>query len=191
MIHADQGLDYYYYATAGGAKLWVCLTLPFVWLHRIPRLGQTCPKPFPSRFMPLSEPPSLADALNYRSGRSISPVCKSANLSSISSSPTLPARVSSRIVSSTISIHNSIQYLVNLLSFPFTGPISCRSRNSIPCCSTGRADDRSKLTLDVLGYNHFATAYTSLPVAGDCAGSESAALLGCGLLTFYLFLFIG
>ncbi|CAD6566167.1 MAG: hypothetical protein TREMPRED_002295 [Tremellales sp. Tagirdzhanova-0007] len=40
-------------------------------------------------------------------------------------------------------------------------------------------------------YNHFATAYTSLPVAGDCAGSESAALLGCGLLTFYLFLFIG
>ncbi|KAF5375032.1 hypothetical protein D9758_000283 [Tetrapyrgos nigripes] len=39
-------------------------------------------------------------------------------------------------------------------------------------------------------YNHFATAYTNLPTVGDCAGSEDAALFGCGLLTSYLFLFI-
>nr|XP_019007576.1 fatty acid elongase [Kwoniella pini CBS 10737]OCF46357.1 fatty acid elongase [Kwoniella pini CBS 10737] len=39
-------------------------------------------------------------------------------------------------------------------------------------------------------YNHFATKYTSIPAVGDCAGSEGAALFGCGLLTSYLFLFI-
>ncbi|WWD18240.1 hypothetical protein CI109_102690 [Kwoniella shandongensis] len=39
-------------------------------------------------------------------------------------------------------------------------------------------------------YNHFASTYTRLPSAGDCAGSEGAALFGCGLLTSYLFLFI-
>ncbi|WRT66031.1 uncharacterized protein IL334_002982 [Kwoniella shivajii] len=39
-------------------------------------------------------------------------------------------------------------------------------------------------------YNHFATKYTPFPTVGDCAGSEGAALFGCGLLTSYLFLFI-
>ncbi|WVQ96943.1 hypothetical protein IAU59_004052 [Kwoniella sp. CBS 9459] len=39
-------------------------------------------------------------------------------------------------------------------------------------------------------YNHFATTYTPFPTVGDCAGSEGAALFGCGLLTSYLFLFI-
>ncbi|WVQ85742.1 hypothetical protein IAT38_007909 [Cryptococcus sp. DSM 104549] len=39
-------------------------------------------------------------------------------------------------------------------------------------------------------YSHFAAQYTHLPVVGDCAGSESAALFGCGLLSSYLFLFI-
>lgn len=29
-----------------------------------------------------------------------------------------------------------------------------------------------------------------MPVMGSCAGTESAALFGCGLLTAYLFLFI-
>lgn len=29
-----------------------------------------------------------------------------------------------------------------------------------------------------------------MPHIGDCAGTESAALLGCGVLTSYLFLFI-
>ncbi|KAK4685001.1 hypothetical protein P7C73_g5158, partial [Tremellales sp. Uapishka_1] len=39
-------------------------------------------------------------------------------------------------------------------------------------------------------YSHFATAYFGTPTVGDCAGSESAALLGVGLLSSYLFLFI-
>ncbi|ODN83978.1 hypothetical protein, variant [Cryptococcus amylolentus CBS 6039] len=38
-------------------------------------------------------------------------------------------------------------------------------------------------------YSHMA-AKTSLPTVGDCAGSEGAALFGCGLLSSYLFLFI-
>lgn len=41
-------------------------------------------------------------------------------------------------------------------------------------------------------YNHFAYKYASfLPTVGDCTGSENAALFGCGILTVYLFLFIG
>ncbi|KAJ3988590.1 GNS1/SUR4 membrane protein [Lentinula detonsa] len=40
-------------------------------------------------------------------------------------------------------------------------------------------------------WQHFAFRYQShLPHVGDCAGSESAALFGCGLLTSYLGLFI-
>jgi len=40
-------------------------------------------------------------------------------------------------------------------------------------------------------YSHFAYKYApSLPVYGDCSGAESAALTGCGLLTWYLVLFI-
>ncbi|KAF7320342.1 Elongation of fatty acids protein [Mycena kentingensis (nom. inval.)] len=41
-------------------------------------------------------------------------------------------------------------------------------------------------------YNHFAASYyaDSLPFIGNCAGSETAALFGCGLLTSYLGLFI-
>ncbi|WVQ71342.1 hypothetical protein IAR50_000870 [Cryptococcus sp. DSM 104548] len=38
-------------------------------------------------------------------------------------------------------------------------------------------------------YSHMASK-TSLPTVGDCAGSEGAALFGCGLLSSYLFLFI-
>lgn len=38
-------------------------------------------------------------------------------------------------------------------------------------------------------YSHFAYKY-NLPNIGDCAGSEGAALFGCGLLSSYLFLFI-
>jgi fatty acid elongase 3 len=34
------------------------------------------------------------------------------------------------------------------------------------------------------------TKYTFLPATKDCAGSENAAILGCGLLSSYLFLFI-
>jgi fatty acid elongase 3 len=41
-------------------------------------------------------------------------------------------------------------------------------------------------------YSHFVHAYykDTLPVMGNCAGTESAALFGCGLLTSYLGLFI-
>jgi fatty acid elongase 3 len=40
-------------------------------------------------------------------------------------------------------------------------------------------------------YSHFATKYLpSVPTVGDCAGEESAALFGCGLLSSYLLLFI-
>jgi len=40
-------------------------------------------------------------------------------------------------------------------------------------------------------YTHFSYKYApSLPVLGDCSGAESAALIGCGLLTWYLVLFI-
>ncbi|WVN88069.1 uncharacterized protein L203_103268 [Cryptococcus depauperatus CBS 7841] len=39
-------------------------------------------------------------------------------------------------------------------------------------------------------YSHFAAKHTHLPAVGDCAGSEGAALFGCGLLSSYLFLFI-
>ncbi|KAL0252979.1 hypothetical protein I308_102373 [Cryptococcus tetragattii IND107] len=38
-------------------------------------------------------------------------------------------------------------------------------------------------------YSHFAVKYGA-PAIGDCAGSESAALFGCGLLGSYLLLFI-
>ncbi|KAK8865585.1 hypothetical protein IAR55_000729 [Kwoniella newhampshirensis] len=49
---------------------------------------------------------------------------------------------------------------------------------------------RLSLPISPSTWNHFATTYTSLPAVGDCAGSEGAALFGCGLLTSYLFLFI-
>jgi len=40
-------------------------------------------------------------------------------------------------------------------------------------------------------YSYFATEYfPNAPSWGTCAGTEGAALLGCGLLTSYLFLFI-
>ncbi|KAA1471481.1 elongase of fatty acids ELO [Dentipellis sp. KUC8613] len=40
-------------------------------------------------------------------------------------------------------------------------------------------------------YSYFAYTYwPSLPTYGTCAGTEGAALFGCGLLTSYLFLFI-
>jgi len=41
-------------------------------------------------------------------------------------------------------------------------------------------------------YSHFVHAYYKdiLPVMGNCAGTETAALFGCGLLTSYLGLFI-
>jgi len=40
-------------------------------------------------------------------------------------------------------------------------------------------------------YSHFAYKYVpGLPVLGDCAGDERAAWIGCGLLTWYLVLFI-
>lgn len=40
-------------------------------------------------------------------------------------------------------------------------------------------------------YSYFAATYwPNLPNIGSCAGTESAALFGCGLLTTYLFLFI-
>ncbi|TFY80721.1 hypothetical protein EWM64_g3290 [Hericium alpestre] len=40
-------------------------------------------------------------------------------------------------------------------------------------------------------YSYFAASYwPNLPSVGSCAGTESAALFGCGLLTSYLFLFI-
>lgn len=40
-------------------------------------------------------------------------------------------------------------------------------------------------------YTHFAYKYApDLPVLGDCWGDENAALIGCGLLTWYLVLFI-
>ncbi|OXC65092.1 hypothetical protein AYX13_05704 [Cryptococcus neoformans] len=38
-------------------------------------------------------------------------------------------------------------------------------------------------------YSHFAVKY-GVPAVGDCAGSEGAALFGCGLLGSYLVLFI-
>nr|ODN97866.1 fatty acid elongase [Cryptococcus depauperatus CBS 7855] len=41
-----------------------------------------------------------------------------------------------------------------------------------------------------ISYSHFAAKHTHLPAVGDCAGSEGAALFGCGLLSSYLFLFI-
>ena len=40
-------------------------------------------------------------------------------------------------------------------------------------------------------YSHFgAHHFPSWPIPGDCAGSESAAIFGCGLLSSYLGLFI-
>lgn len=40
-------------------------------------------------------------------------------------------------------------------------------------------------------YSYFVTEYFhGLPSMGSCAGSEGAAVMGCGLLTSYLFLFI-
>lgn len=41
-------------------------------------------------------------------------------------------------------------------------------------------------------YGHFAATYYDgvIPHMGNCAGSETAALFGCGLLTSYLGLFI-
>lgn len=45
--------------------------------------------------------------------------------------------------------------------------------------------------LFVPGYQHWAHAhYPTLPHRADCAGGEGAAIMGCGLLTSYLLLFI-
>ena len=44
----------------------------------------------------------------------------------------------------------------------------------------------------VVAYEHYAATYYDgiWPHVGNCAGTETAALLGCGLLTTYLGLFI-
>lgn len=44
----------------------------------------------------------------------------------------------------------------------------------------------------IIAYQHYANTYYKgiLPSIGNCAGSEAAALFGCGLLTSYLGLFI-
>lgn len=41
-------------------------------------------------------------------------------------------------------------------------------------------------------YSYFAGEYfpSTLPYKGTCAGTEGAAIAGCGILTSYLFLFI-
>lgn len=42
-----------------------------------------------------------------------------------------------------------------------------------------------------IAYSHMAASYLpTLPHPGNCAGSESAAIFGCALLTSYLGLFI-
>jgi hypothetical protein len=42
----------------------------------------------------------------------------------------------------------------------------------------------------MIAYSHFAYKYNLPNFIGDCAGSEGAALFGCGLLSSYLVLFI-
>jgi len=40
-------------------------------------------------------------------------------------------------------------------------------------------------------YSHFANKHApGLPVLGDCAGDERAAWIGCGIITWYLVLFV-
>lgn len=57
--------------------------------------------------------------------------------------------------------------------------------------SWSRLRDADLYCLTFAAYNHFIYKFVpQLPHLGDCAGSEYAALQGCGILTSYLFLFI-
>lgn len=55
-----------------------------------------------------------------------------------------------------------------------------------------RASTSHELTLCLIAYSYFAATYFDgiMPAVGSCAGTEAAALFGCGLLTSYLLLFI-
>ena len=74
-----------------------------------------------------------------------------------------------------------IQFIIDLFIVYFGS--ECSLRLDFVRCGTDRSSPPA--------YSYFtATYWPHLPNMGTCAGTEGAALFGCGLLTSYLFLFI-
>lgn len=77
---------------------------------------------------------------------------------------------------------NSTQFVVDLFVVYFAGLLPCSNALAFP----SSADFLST------AYSYFVSEYSllGLPTMGTCSGTEGAAVMGCGLLTSYLFLFI-
>ena len=78
-----------------------------------------------------------------------------------------------------------VQFIIDLFAVYFGSEL-------LPSFTTGLAGVTFSNPRPRLAYSYFVSTYWlgKFPSMGSCAGTESAALFGCGLLTSYLGLFI-